>query len=307
MHGDVSNSLQVYLCEIKDESRLTVQDERDLAEAIARGDRDARSRMIQSNLKLVVKIARDFLGRGLALDDLISEGNLGLIRASTEFQPRFGTRFSTYASYWIKQSIRHALINTTSTIRLPAYMVGLLTRWRRAEQALLRQRDSVPSFDDIALVLGLSENQKMMMAQARQALRLTEVGIETAEVGLRWSNEASDRCEVASATLQDADDRRILRERMQQLEDRENTIIELRYGLNGSEPMTLKEIGLRLGITREWVRKIELRAVRKLGNDTEGGWGNGSSGIPALARLARRPRWPQKRAVGQHRRRSTVS
>ena len=128
--------------------------------------------MIQSNLKLVVTIARDFLGRGLALDDLIGEGNLGLIEAATDFQPRFGTRFSTYASYWIKQSIRHALINTTSTIRLPSHMVGLLTRWRRAEQALHLQRGSAPSFDDVALALGLSEGQKMLVAQARQALRL---------------------------------------------------------------------------------------------------------------------------------------
>src|ERR1700722_7748370 len=149
MHDDVTNSLQVYLREIKDESLLTAQDERDLAEAIARGDRDARTRMIQSNLKLVVKLAREFLGRGLALDDLISEGNLGLIRAATEFEPRFGTRFSTYASYWIKQSIRHALINTTSTIRLPAHMVGLLTKWRRSERVLCRELGGSPTFNRV--------------------------------------------------------------------------------------------------------------------------------------------------------------
>src|SRR5262249_30793356 len=105
MHREVSNSLQVYLREIKDESLLSAQDECKLADAIARGESDARSRMIQSNLRLVVTIARDFLGRGLSLDDLIGEGNLGLIRAATDFQPRFGARFSTYASYWIKQSI----------------------------------------------------------------------------------------------------------------------------------------------------------------------------------------------------------
>jgi RNA polymerase primary sigma factor len=306
MHADVSNSLQVYLRDIKDESLLTAEDERTLAEAIARGDVDARSRMINSNLKLVVKIARDFLGRGLALEDLISEGNLGLIRAAGDFQPRFGTRFSTYASYWIKQSIRHALINTTSTIRLPAQMVGLLTRWRRVEQSLRRQRGSAPSFDDIALVLDLSDNQKMLVAQARQTLRLTPDGIEAVEAGLRWAYTVSNRCEGASATFQDSEDRRILRERLQDLDDRESTIMELRYGLNGNEPMTLNEIGRRLGITREWVRKIELRAVRKLGNDNERDWGNGSSGAPSLARPTRRPRWTQKRAVGQKRRCSTV-
>lgn len=293
MHDDVTNSLQVYLREIKDESRLTAQDERDLAEAIARGDRDARTRMIQSNLKLVVKIAREFLGRGLALDDLISEGNLGLIRAATEFEPRFGTRFSTYASYWIKQSIRHALINTTSTIRLPAHMVGLLTKWRRVEQALHRQRGSVPGFDDIALALGLSENQKMLVAQARQALRLTPDGIEAVEAGLMWPVESSNRCEGASVTFHDADERRILRERLQDLDDRETTIMDLRYGLNGDEPMTLREIGRRLGVTREWVRKIELRAISKLGGGARVDRRKpGKDRAPM--RLGRRPSWPDR-------------
>ena len=154
-NSDVPNSLQIYLREIKDESLLTAAEECTLAEAIARGDLDARTRMIQANLRLVVKIALDYVGRGMVLEDLIGEGNLGLIRAAEEFEPRFGTRFSTYASYWIKQSIRHALINTTSTIRLPAHMVGLLTKWRRAERTLYRRvgpraelRRAVPRFSD---------------------------------------------------------------------------------------------------------------------------------------------------------------
>ena len=108
-----------------------------------------RGRLIQANLRLVVKIARDYAGRGMGLEDLIGEGNLGLIRAAEEYDPRFGTRFSTYASYWIKQAIRHALINTTTTIRLPAHMYGLLTRWRRAERSLCRERGSAPSFEEV--------------------------------------------------------------------------------------------------------------------------------------------------------------
>ena len=136
--GSGADSLQVYLREIRNESLLSSADECFLAEAIAAGDKDARTRMIQANLRLVVKIARDYTGRGMVLEDLIGEGNIGLIRATEEFEPRFGTRFSTYAAYWIKQSIRHALINTTATIRLPAHMVGLLTKWRRGERALCR-------------------------------------------------------------------------------------------------------------------------------------------------------------------------
>ena len=139
---------------------LSTQEEHELAARIANGDREARNRLVQANLGLVGTIAREFLGRGLAFEDLVAEGNLGLIRAAEEFDPRFGTRFSTYAAYWIRQAIRHALINTTSTIRLPAHMVGLLTKWRRAERALSREAGRAASFDEIASSLQLSESQK---------------------------------------------------------------------------------------------------------------------------------------------------
>ncbi len=144
-NAGMPDSLQVYLREIKDEGLLTAAEECALADAIARGDRDARTRMIQANLRLVVKIAREYVGRGMVFEDLIGEGNVGLIRAAEEFEPRFGTRFSTYASYWIKQSIRHALINTTPTIRLPAHMVGLLSRWRCAERGSVENKDKPPA------------------------------------------------------------------------------------------------------------------------------------------------------------------
>ena len=129
-----SNGLQSYLFAIKDETILSMSEECTLAEAVARGDKIALSRMIRANLRLVVKIAQDYAGRGLALDDLIGEGNLGLIRAAEKFEPRYGTRFSTYASYWIKQSIRLALSNSTAVIRLPAHVSNLLYKWRKAER-----------------------------------------------------------------------------------------------------------------------------------------------------------------------------
>ena len=152
--------LQIYLKEIRDESLLTAAEECALAEAIAQGDKDARGRMIQANLRLVMKIARDFIGRGMVLEDLVGEGNLGLIRAAEEFQPRYGTRFSTYAAYWIKQSIRHALINTTSTIRLPAHMVGLLTKWRRDRAGSVTRTRPVAKFQRGGARLELTETQK---------------------------------------------------------------------------------------------------------------------------------------------------
>lgn len=285
----VGNSLQLYLREIKDESLLTAEEECTLAEAIARGDSDARTRMIRANLRLVVKIARDYVGRGLVLEDLIGEGNLGLIRATEEFEPRFGTRFSTYASYWIKQSIRHALINTTSTIRLPAHMVGLLTKWKRAERSIYREQGRAASFGEVAGALGLREAQKSLLAKACQARALKLQSGLSAE-NSRWSPEESrDHREPPEALLEAAEERHALLSRMERLDHRERTILALRYGLEGELPLTLKEIGRRLGVTREWVRKIELRAVRKLDDEQE------EQGIPgarscALARSDKRSR-----------------
>lgn len=261
---EVSSGLQVYLREIKDDSLLSAAEERDLASAIARGDKDARTRMIQANLRLVVKIARDYLGRGMVLEDLVGEGNLGLIRATEEFDPDFGTRFSTYASHWIKQSIRHALINTTSTIRLPAHMVGLLTKWRRAERSLSREYGRPASFDEIASFMGLSDAQRVLVEKACQARQLKLESGMKGDSG-RWSpDESRDPSLGPEAALEADDERRILARRMSLLDPRERTILALRYGLGGETPLTLKEIGRRLGVTREWVRKIELRAVRKL-------------------------------------------
>ncbi len=261
---EVSSGLQVYLREIKDDSLLTANEERELAGAIARGDTDARTRMIQANLRLVVKIARDYLGRGMVLEDLVGEGNLGLIRATEEFDPDFGTRFSTYASHWIKQSIRHALINTTSTIRLPAHMVGLLTKWRRADRSLSREYGRAATFDEIAEFLGLSEAQKVLVEKACQARQLKLESSMKGDTG-RWTpDESRDPTPGPDASLEADDERRLLARRMSLLDPRERTILALRYGLGGETPLTLKEIGRRLGVTREWVRKIEVRAVRKL-------------------------------------------
>jgi RNA polymerase primary sigma factor len=296
-NGGVANPLQIYFREIKEESLLTAAEECALAEAIARGDCDARTRMIQANLRLVVRIARDYIGRGMVFEDLIGEGNLGLIRAAEEFEPRFGTRFSTYASYWIKQAIRHALINTTATIRLPAHMVGLLTKWRRAERALSREHGSRPSSGEVSSFLGLSETQKSLVAKAHQARHIKLEGSLDAEAGRPSPEEPKDRYEAPDAVMEADDEWQTIVRRMERLDERERTILALRYGLEGELPLTLKEIGRRLGVTREWVRKIELRAVRKLDVERDG------DGPPAWAnkgrtRLAGGPRpVPVERAM----------
>jgi RNA polymerase primary sigma factor len=258
------NSIRPYFHDIKDESLLTASEECALAEAIAQGDSEARPRMIQANLRLVVKIAGGYSGRGVILDDLIGEGNVGLIRAVEQFRPRFGTRFSTYASYWIKQSIRRALVNTTPMIRIPAHMVGLMNKWRRAERALAREQGSAPSFNEVASFLGLSKAQSSLVFKAHKARELKLESCLVADAG-RWSPaDAADPYPAPDAVLEHNDERNRLLERLSMLDSRERTILMLRYGLEEDEPLTLKEIGLRLGVTREWVRKIEVQAVSKL-------------------------------------------
>jgi RNA polymerase primary sigma factor len=269
------NLLDIYLSEIKDDALLTAAEETSLAGEISRGNKEARTRMIQANLRLVVRIARDYTGRGLSLDDLIGEGNLGLIRASVEFDPDFGTRFSTYAGYWIKQAIRHALINTTTTIRLPSYMVGLLTRWRRAERSLAREFGQAPTEEQIAVNLGLTDSQFEMVRSARRAGRLQLESGLTGEANAWSPDEAADHRETPEAPLEAADERQLLGHRLDRLDDRERMVISLRFGLNNETPQTLKEVGRRLGVTREWVRKIELRAIGKLEES------NPSAPIPA--------------------------
>ena len=264
----VPNQLQTYFRDINESSLLSASEEVELSAAIAEGDPEARSRLIQSNLRLVVKIARDYLGRGMTLDDLIGDGNLGLIRAAEMYDPRFGTRFSTYASYWIKQSIRHALINTTSTIRLPAHMFGLLTRWRRAERSLCREQGCPPSFDQVAQCLGLSETQKALVAKAQRA-RQCRLDSALSEKEGDWAvDDAMERARAPETPLELAEERAELLRRLDRLAPRERQVISLRFALMGEGPMTLKEIGRRLGVTREWVRKIELKALGKLDGAT---------------------------------------
>ena len=259
----VANDLQTYFRDINQVSLLSAAEERDLAGAIACGDRDARSRMIEANLRLVVKIARDYLGRGLLLDDLIGEGNLGLIRAAEEYDPRFGTRFSTYASYWIKQAIRHALINTTATIRLPAHMFGLLTKWRRAERLLSREQGGAADLRRSRRVPGSDRDPEGAGCQgAPRTSAQARSGLGDGHGG--WSTEDSaDATEAVDDSYEGSDERAEILP-PGPARRRERMVLSLRYGLVGEQPLTLKEIGRRLGVTREWVRKIELRAVSKL-------------------------------------------
>src|SRR6266850_3559134 len=182
----VQTPLETYLREINETSLLSAKDEQELATAIGLGDTRARDRMVRANLRLVVNIARGYTGKGLGLQDLIEEGNLGLLRAVEGFDPRMNTRFSTYASYWIKQSIKRALVNTAKTIRIPAYMVELLAKWRRATSKLQDELDRAPTHEEVAKFLGLPKKKLNII---KKAIRVYNSAPQTDQPETGWSIE----------------------------------------------------------------------------------------------------------------------
>jgi RNA polymerase primary sigma factor len=242
---------------------MTRDEEAELAARIARGDRTARDCLVEANLGLVHTIAGDFVGRGLEMDDLVGEGHLGLIRAAQQFDPRFGARFSTYAAYWIKEAIGRALIETAPVIRVPAWMVQLLRRWRRAERVLRSSTGEEPSFDEIAASLGLSDMQRSLVARALRSRGLRSQGhCDDDFAGLLA--QVADRDEDVGERLEVEDDLAEARRRLDRLEARERDVVAWHFGLDG-EAQTYAQIGHRLGVTRDWAREIQVRALRKLG------------------------------------------
>ena len=237
-----------------------------MAALIAGGDQAARNKLVVANLGLVITIARRYQGHGLALDDLVGEGNLGLIRAAADFDPDYGTRFSTYAGYWVRQAIRDALINRTATIRLPAHMVRLLTRWKRAEQFLCQEKKSPASFDEVAAYLGLTQSEQKLVQRAQHTFRVKHESSDQSDHGYRSADESIDAYPRTDDTLQTREDQEDLAARMRCLDERELKVLESRFGLRGKSPSTLKEVGKDMGLTKEWIRVIEKRAIRKLGS-----------------------------------------
>ena len=262
--SSLQTPLETYLREINETALLTAQDERDLANAIAQGDVRARDRMVRANLRLVVNIARGYTGKGLSLQDLIEEGNLGLLRAVEGFDPNVGTRFSTYASYWIKQSIKRALINSAKTIRIPAYMVELLSKWRRANTRLTEELGRTATPEEIARVLGLPKKKLPII---KKAIRIYNSTPQTDQADAGWSLGEivmDERLKTPEEELLEHDALRRVMEMIGDMGEREATVLRMRFGLHGTEPHTLKEIGEQLGLTRERVRQIETEALARL-------------------------------------------
>ncbi len=265
----VQSPLETYLREINETPLLTADEEKELAHRIEQGDTAARDRMVRANLRLVVNIARSYTGKGLGLQDLIEEGNLGLLRAVEGFDPGMNTRFSTYASYWIKQSIKRALVNTAKTIRIPAYMVELLAKWRRATAKLQDELGRPPTHEEIARSLELPKKKLNII---KKAIRVYNSAPQTEQVENGWSLDEmlmDGHSKTPDTEMVENDELKQVMELLEKMDKREATVLRMRFGLDGGEQRTLKEIGECLGLTRERVRQIESEALSKLSESME--------------------------------------
>lgn len=258
------NSLRLYLREISKTDLLTPQEEIELAARIKKGDKKAREHMIRANLRLVVKIAQDYSGYGLPLADLISEGNIGLMKAVERFDPNKGGKLSTYGSWWIKQSIKRALANQSKTIRLPVHMVDKIARMRRISAILTEMLGREPSEEELAEELGIPRKKLSLLRRASK--RPTSLNAPIHEDD---SSEYSDIIgdEHAVNPLEALDNKNMhgeLDDLLDVLDEREHRIIDARFGLDGKKPMTLEEVGVEFGVTRERIRQLQNIALDKM-------------------------------------------
>ena len=264
-----TDALQLFLNEMGRYPLLTAQEEVELARLIERGDRAAKERMINSNLRLVVSIAKKYQGHGLSLLDLIQEGIIGLIRAVEKFDWRRGYKFSTYATWWIRQAVQRGVANKSRTIRIPVHIVEREQKILRAERELWAKLEREPTEQEIAKL------SKLPLKQVRET-RAAARAVTSLDRPLANDNDASFGDLIAGDDAEPAEEVEVslaeqaLRHAVGELPDREQKVIKLRYGLNGDrDPVSLDEIGRRLGVTRERVRQLESRALERLSERRE--------------------------------------
>ena len=261
---DGDTAIKLYLREIGQVKLLTPQDEILLAARIKKGDKKAREQMIKANLRLVVKIARDYEGIGLPLLDLISEGNIGLMKAVERFDPAKGGKLSTYGSWWIKQSIKRALANQSKTIRLPVHLVDKISKMRRTSMRLQEELGREPSDEELGEELGISASRvaQMRMAAIRPASLDAPIGDEDSN---NFAEVVQDEnADTPYEQLEGKTVTKMLQEMVKTLDHREATILRARFGLDGGPQKTLEEVGVKFGVTRERVRQIQNIALKKL-------------------------------------------
>ncbi|MCB1679747.1 MAG: RNA polymerase sigma factor RpoS [Halioglobus sp.] len=258
------DATQLYLNEIGYSPLLSPDEEKYFARLARKGDTDGRRRMIESNLRLVVKISRRYINRGLTLLDLIEEGNLGLIRAVEKFDPERGFRFSTYATWWIRQTIERAIMNQTRTIRLPIHVVKELNVYLRAARELTQKLDHEPSAEEIAELLDkpASDVKRLLGLNERVTSVDTPVGPDSDRSVVETI--ADERESDPSELLQDSDIKDSISAWLDELSEKQREVVSRRFGLRGYESSTLEDVGREIGLTRERVRQIQVEALRRL-------------------------------------------
>ena len=264
MQNDEQESLDIYLRQISTVPLITVKEEIELADRIKKGDEKAREHMITANLRLVVKIAKEYSNIGLSLLDLINEGNIGLMKAVERFDPTKGGKLSTYAAWWIKQSIKRALANQSKTIRLPVHMVDRVTQIRRTSSQLAEKLGRDPTDEELASEMNLPVARITLLKSVSRKPASLDSPLGENEGSTLGEMVADEKSGNPYEHLQSksliGDVNRVLA----QLEPREADIIRLRFGLEGLEPLTLEEVGDKIGVTRERVRQLQEHALRQL-------------------------------------------
>jgi RNA polymerase primary sigma factor len=259
-----TDSLQLFLKDIGKVRLLTAQEEVELAKRIERGDLDAKQKMVESNLRLVVSIAKNYRNQGLPFLDLIQEGTLGLVRAAEKFDYRKGFKFSTYATWWIRQAIARALADKARTIRIPVHVVEKLNKIGRAERKLVTELGREPSPEEIAGVTGIDPEEVDSIKRSAQAPVSLEKPVGDEEESEFGQFIADEKAESPFDRAADLLTKEALKEALENLSYRERRVLELRYGLGGEHPRTLDEVGRTFNVTRERIRQIENQSLKKL-------------------------------------------
>ena len=261
LRGDAT---QIYLNEIGQNALLTAEEERNLARSVREGDFAARQRMIECNLRLVVNIAKHYMNRGMALLDIIEEGNLGLMHALEKFDPERGFRFSTYATWWIRQNVERAIMNQSRTIRLPVHIIKELNIYLRAFRHLEAHTEKEPTVEDVAALLDKPVDEVRYILSLNERMASLDAPLDI-DPGLSIAEAIPDeQSMMPELQLQTAEVEHLVREWLGHLNEKQRCVIEARFGLNGAEMATLEQVAADLDITRERVRQIQMEALQSL-------------------------------------------